>query len=961
MTLNAWQDRLNEHFQSLHGSAERGTRPIFALEHGLDDEELADLAKALQEHIRWTQPANGHWLAWTVFAAEVGYKFAGDQYWQTFKEQLPGWDQHEDRYYVRDAFRRFHRNFGGAMPSGAWANNFTIISWPIANAVLPKDLQRHLASVLFETRHLFTKSLIEDPRSLGVVIEAHSLWTSSRFRQFAEEHDLVGRIAAALLSPAESTAESLLSLPTLRRITADMQREQRSKDQLNDARRQASSVTFRGIRSNNPGGAPSRTFNVPDLADESDSPFNLDRPEYQIKIVLAQTGDSQWSLKAILPDFKALLQARPQFTQVFTKQRSFVDGADRPFFAAKVLLCGRRPVTLVSLPTGQQPFLRFEEQTPELTALIEAVCHFPSFTSMLFRLTDDGSAVRVHSQTLKPGCRYILLRTNDAPTTIGLQGARPISISCAGLQAVQIDVPDFVSGFFQEQAARLGLEITNGLSVSPAGYPASNWDGEGSVEWTEGSPMLLSVTSDFEIGELSFLIFGLGVDHSTQVTSPDGRGTILDLEHLLVGDYQVHIAARLPDGREIRSGQVLVRVSPVSESRATVLSEPAFAILASPPAPTMEELWNGLASIDIYGSSGLSLDCRLRFYADAEKQHRLLEHPAPRLAVPLMAEDWSTYLNQLKQNTKVSNAYDAAALCSILFRSPGLGSVELDCEREFIPFRLKVKHSSSAYKLRLIQNDTTDTVSLHRASFASPGKLVRVLDAVSGELNADPAGGLYAARRSDITSAIVIPPIRLTSLADIQFVATRLPVVTDAQQLSDLASSIRLWTEAQLIGDYLSSQRRDAALLSLNTCFIESMCGAPWVALEENVLQGRETLGTLAARLGNNQYNSLARSALSGSKEFLELSYEQVIGQALQIFHQSSSSEPSPNDSQCLSVLLAYLRVSALQIEPLPHLPVECSEFALSHIWLVRLLRFAAFAKDHLLRPRPETQFMETR
>src|SRR5260370_27664343 len=91
MTLNGWQQRLTDHFAALRkmNSANGVTRPIFALEHGLADEELIDLTAGLREHTRWTRPANQHWLVCVVYAAEVGYKFAGDQYWQTFAEALP--------------------------------------------------------------------------------------------------------------------------------------------------------------------------------------------------------------------------------------------------------------------------------------------------------------------------------------------------------------------------------------------------------------------------------------------------------------------------------------------------------------------------------------------------------------------------------------------------------------------------------------------------------------------------------------------------------------------------------------------------------------------------------------------------------------------------------------------------------------------------------------------------------
>src|SRR5260370_32663108 len=118
-------------------SANGVTRPIFAWEHGLGEEELIDLTAGLREHTRWTRPANQHWLVWIVYAAEVGYKFAGDQYWQTFAEALPDWHQNGDGDFIKHAFADFGRKFNGAQPSGRFASHFTIICWPITHAILP--------------------------------------------------------------------------------------------------------------------------------------------------------------------------------------------------------------------------------------------------------------------------------------------------------------------------------------------------------------------------------------------------------------------------------------------------------------------------------------------------------------------------------------------------------------------------------------------------------------------------------------------------------------------------------------------------------------------------------------------------------------------------------------------------------------------------------------------------------
>src|SRR5262245_27615130 len=93
MTLTEWQARLHAHFQQLRSDRTRevGNEPVFALAHGLSEAELGDLAMALRQQVAEDDPSGGHWLAWVVYAAEMGYRYDGEEYWQTFEHKTPGW------------------------------------------------------------------------------------------------------------------------------------------------------------------------------------------------------------------------------------------------------------------------------------------------------------------------------------------------------------------------------------------------------------------------------------------------------------------------------------------------------------------------------------------------------------------------------------------------------------------------------------------------------------------------------------------------------------------------------------------------------------------------------------------------------------------------------------------------------------------------------------------------------
>ena len=188
MDLTDWQSRLEEHFSALRArrSTEVGEAPIFALEHGLDEQEVTEVAAAVRTHVRTSTVKWEHRLPWVVYAAEFGYLYTGVEYWQTFEERTPGWLVHGDRYWVRRCFHDFHQCYGGAKPTGPFSR-FSIICWPITHAILPRDLQRQLAKSLFELRHALTSDVLTTPRRLGELVAGRSWGTTSRFQQLAQE------------------------------------------------------------------------------------------------------------------------------------------------------------------------------------------------------------------------------------------------------------------------------------------------------------------------------------------------------------------------------------------------------------------------------------------------------------------------------------------------------------------------------------------------------------------------------------------------------------------------------------------------------------------------------------------------------------------------------------------------------------------------------------------------------
>ena len=82
MTLDRWEERLEKQFEGLHKTrlTSVGDNHLFALEHGLSEDDRAALEREICAYIKTAEPSDRHWLAWVVYAAELGYRYEGAEY-----------------------------------------------------------------------------------------------------------------------------------------------------------------------------------------------------------------------------------------------------------------------------------------------------------------------------------------------------------------------------------------------------------------------------------------------------------------------------------------------------------------------------------------------------------------------------------------------------------------------------------------------------------------------------------------------------------------------------------------------------------------------------------------------------------------------------------------------------------------------------------------------------------------
>jgi hypothetical protein len=89
VSLDSWSQRLSRHFDEL--VTQRPAGPIFALEHGLSVTRLADLSNAVRRQAMRGGPEERHALLWLDYAAELGYRYAGDRYWNVLADETYEW------------------------------------------------------------------------------------------------------------------------------------------------------------------------------------------------------------------------------------------------------------------------------------------------------------------------------------------------------------------------------------------------------------------------------------------------------------------------------------------------------------------------------------------------------------------------------------------------------------------------------------------------------------------------------------------------------------------------------------------------------------------------------------------------------------------------------------------------------------------------------------------------------
>jgi hypothetical protein len=888
LDLSQWNARLHAQFAGLRDLRQPfgGDRPVFALEHGLEPQELNSLSQAIKNSIASKRPSKEHGLAWVVYAAEIGYRYSGDEYWQTFEEETPGWIYLGERHWIRDRFWAFKDSFGGAEPNGPWADHFSIICWPITHAILPRDLQRELAQVLYDIRHSYCAEVFESPILLGDFIASRSGYSTSRFQNLAQEPQLLGQIAAALL--LQDRADTGLIHPaTLKRISCDLDRERRSRDWLLSARRTANErARIRGI------GLGRRSL-FSRLGSTDEARTEIERLGIEPRLALKPTDVERrrWEVLLEIPDLSHLPMRFPQTRDILTASRCTVAGsAGRPLAGGR-LLHGSQRVVLERWPRPDEVLIQFEKSDPQLEYLLRTECLLRPANIRLFRVASDGLAYESRGLRVRPGEKYIIVR--DDGVLPSNARCTPIELGCANATGAVLQLPDALPAEWIRDIESLGLALAKKIEVWPAGLAAVTWDGEGHGEWLTSERPCLGIQTDHSIESLHVSIgdsVGLSLDLQNHKV---GETIYIELPQLPVGMHTFRLSGRAQkDGPTEPIGEldVVMRIRNAQPWAPGLNRHGPLLAQIDPATPTLEQLWEGKVDLSFLGPPMRAIHAHVALF-EGSSEEPSVTRSLPPLSFPVSPGSWTRHFESYFRNIReVQTAYDAARTCKLDFSADELGSLSLQCTRELAPIRWALVRKSDVHLLRLIDdsgNETTPTVSHYTFESPASGQSINF----KGSIEVPTSGGLFVAKTGTVTRSIIVPPI-VTELADL---GCRSWVPFCDRSVRSIVNTLNLcglWGDARMPGDFFSVSRQHEVLKTLIRSMVHSICGERWAKTEA------ETEPSNLANLG---------------KEVSRHGYESAIGREIILNHALLAEQSRENKIHFLAQLATQHMSSSLR------------------------------------------------
>ena len=826
--LEEWQNRLERHFTQLASARSNSGFPLFALEHGLSKAEFGQITELLLAQLADGWKLGRHWLLWVVYATELGYDYDGGEYWPSYEERTPHWRQtvtSTRRNQLRTWFSRFHTTYHGVKPSGQWAEQFSIIAWPITHAVLPRYLQWQFARALYDLRYQLAHIDMLSPPAVGQLLSSNAWDASSRFQEFLQQQELAGRIVLALLSDRALMGQSPIYPPTLERLVSDLEGVHSSREWLKETRVLVAERLKGAARS--PGSMLS-----PRNAGESQSgriPLRI-RPT----IMLRRSTASTWSIVIDIPSFADVARSDPEFNKMLRSTRCKIAGTGDTWLPSGWLVSGPRRRVLKSWPVADSPLVQFERSLPALDQLVSVETRLPVGPVWLCRIGADRLGREVIGRIVRPGRMYVVLCETAPPS-------RPDSlfstchVDCDGIHAAILAVPDTVSFETIARLQQLGLQVAQTVRIFPAGLSARAFDGEGHSEGLTTESPCFGIIHDHPVDTYTLQLDG----ESETIVQAAGADTpvFVKIAPLPAGRHTLMIKARRTQGAgalgsSIAEGVITLDVREPEFWIPGTTSHTGLAVAFEPHDPSLDDFWEGHVSLSVLGPAGHQVICEIRLYNASGEE--LLAEPIASFDLPITMPEWERKFSSFVNDEQRAWTYFEATSGRFLIKGDELGEYVLRLERGVKPVRWACRNIHKEAVVRLIDDTGGDDTPVCRFFSLSTPVLPVNLDneAVLAGLNVEKPGGIFEVRCGKFHDEVnvSIPPSG-HGFADLLIEPDLRSLESDSFPIIGILEALSFWSEVRLLGP-LVDMRRNRILDRMTQKLFARLCGLRWAEAE---------------------------------------------------------------------------------------------------------------------------------
>lgn len=826
------QLRLEDHFADLSTRAKKNERLIFAIEHGLELAEIEELKNLVRKSLKTEGLNSKFWLLWVIYAAEHGYTFDGVQFWDNFSEQTSGWQSAGDRKKIRTWFQRFKIEYCGVAPSGAWAKHFSIISWPIAHAILPKDLQRRLAKAMYEAQYELRRVSNQSAIEIGRTLSRATQQSSQRFRLFLDQEEMLGQIVISLLGTPEQVSGGI-DPRALKRITHDLNDMRDAKDWIRQAQK-----TWQSAK-------PQFKINGPiDLELRSDdkviaSDKTLPQKLINLKpaIEAQKISGGYWQFELTVPSFQDVAALDETFSTFLCSNRVSIPLAETRMLPGEWLLTGMRKRILKKWPAKGEGFIIFED-APPFDKIVDWNLALAEKSIWAFKFQNDGTARLLTGDHLRAKNSYLLITPKD----VDLQTvARSCLTNCLDINLWRIDLPAIISSELQDALTLLGFQCKKILTLSAAGIPPVDWVPDVGGTWLSSGRPLLSIDRDHEFDGYQLCI---NESERIDVRTSYEKKILIELPQLTTGQHFLRIHSyKLIEGnknfQKIQATQDLqITIKDPKPWTSGATNNAAIFVNALPLMPSVEDFLAAGLELEVLGDN--SLTCKIEIVLKRHDGIQLFRASILDHALPISNAMWSQhYQNFLRTNSSNQKFYEcSSALLEI--SSAEFGKYCINLDQQFAALRWIPLHKNGVQYLRLIEHDSGEDIAASFSDFKTALQDV-VLESPreQGSLTVPANSGLYRAKCGELSQNIIFAPTDIhSSLTNLKmpFSPEALSVAEDYAFILQRAT---IWYNATAT-TYLAKHWKKKLVEMLYQKVLLRFCGKKW-AVAENKLADDST------------------------------------------------------------------------------------------------------------------------